>query len=213
MFKEVPSKRCSLNSCLRLALMLTLCGCLLSFGFSVNAHTLLKSSAPADGETVRESIESIVLTFDSQVQDVIKLELMTEANHTIHIDELQHEGREVTAFLSSPLDNGRYTVNWEIVSEDGHITNGSFNFSVEAELAGAPEDGTALDEPDTTETNEAIEAPGADEPVAPDEEAPQENQALPTETAEEDTLLPWLGLILVVIVIAGLAYVLWRKRS
>ncbi|MDQ0338487.1 LPXTG-motif cell wall-anchored protein [Caldalkalibacillus uzonensis] len=209
--KTVPIKQRRLSGCFVLILILSLCGLSLFYGPPVKAHTYLESSTPADGETVEEEIQSVELTFDTQVQDVIKVEIISDANNVIDIDKLQYDGRQVIAFLPHTLDNGHYTVNWEIVSEDGHITNGAFSFTVEADMPESPEEGTSADDPDTTETTEESAGPEADEQVAPDGEGTLEEDVQQNEVDQNNSFLPWLGLVLVVIAVVG--YVLWRKRS
>ncbi|MEK1829279.1 copper resistance protein CopC [Priestia megaterium] len=41
------------------------------------------------------------------------------------------EGHDLIASLDQPLKNGSYTVDWEIVGEDGHVMKDSIAFKVD----------------------------------------------------------------------------------
>ena len=78
------------------------------------------------------------------------------------------EGHVATATLTEPLPAGTHTVQWRVVSSDGHPIEGTFTLTVEqdpAEVA-EPSDGGG-DDAAATGTAEASDAGGASRPQPP----------------------------------------------
>lgn len=201
----------------RPASLLALCGALLlaallALPAPAQAHDTLLSSDPEDGASLETSPEEITLTYSADILEVSPLVRISDENG----DELAEivptvEGPVATATLEEPLPAGTHTVQWRVVSSDGHPIEGTFTLTVEQdaeEPAGAE---------DTAEPA-ASDAGGA-------EQATQETEPTSEESAEESTqesaeeggglsmplLLGILGVVVVGAVIAGL--VIMRRRD
>ncbi|MBA9005060.1 copper resistance CopC family protein [Thermomonospora cellulosilytica] len=118
---------------------------------AAQAHTALKESSPADGQTVAPPTE-IVLTFTDEVNQTIAPQVVVTgpggAEH--QGGKATTEGAVVTQPLAGALPPGDYTVGWRVVAEDGHPVTGSFEFTVEGRATpsapatqAAPPQGTA----------------------------------------------------------------------
>lgn len=201
----------------RPASLLALCGALLlaallALPAPAQAHDTLLSSDPEDGASLETSPEEITLTYSADILEVSPLVRISDENG----DELAEivptvEGPVATATLEEPLPAGTHTVQWRVVSSDGHPIEGTFTLTVEqdAEEPAGAED-TAEDTAEETAEPAASDAGGA-------EQATQETEPTSEESAEEGgglsmpLLLGILGVVVVGAVIAGL--VIMRRRD
>lgn len=65
---------------------------------------------------------------------------------SIPVDDIAVEDNILSGTLSTPLENGDYSVNWNIIGADGHLINGEVPFSVEMP---ASENTTEVEQTDT----------------------------------------------------------------
>jgi len=100
------------------------------------AHTVLVSSDPGAGSTVKQLPEQVTLTFagslltlGSKAINTVEVvdpmgQTITSANNVVH-------GNVLTNVLSpSMVMSGSYKVIFRVAAQDGHVLNGSFNFAV-----------------------------------------------------------------------------------
>ncbi|TPJ37161.1 copper homeostasis periplasmic binding protein CopC [Mesorhizobium sp. B2-8-3] len=107
-------------------------GCILSAG-SAFAHAHLKEATPAEMATVNTSPTSLTLDFTEGLNLAFSgVEILNASG-----DEVQHgrptlagDGATLAVSFQSVLVPGTYTVNWHVLSSDGHKTQGSYSFSV-----------------------------------------------------------------------------------
>ena len=201
----------------RPASLLALCGALLlaallALPAPAQAHDTLLSSDPEDGASLETSPEEITLTYSADILEVSPLVRISDENG----DELAEivptvEGPVATATLEEPLPAGTHTVQWRVVSSDGHPIEGTFTLTVEQdaeEPAGAEDTAEETAEPAASDAGGAEQATQETEPTS--EESTQES-------AEEGgglsmpLLLGILGVVVVGAVIAGL--VIMRRRD
>lgn len=162
---------------------------------AAQAHTSLKESSPADGQTVSPPTE-IVLTFTDPVNQAVEPRVVvTGPDDTKHQSgKAVAEGAVVTQQLAGELAPGEYTVGWRVVAQDGHPVSGSFTFTVEGQAdSSAPADQSAPAQ-DTASTTTP---------------APAGSQA------DQGGGASWWWVILAVLVVAALAggAAMLRKRS
>ncbi|WP_262424385.1 copper resistance CopC family protein [Brachybacterium sp. Z12] len=133
----------------RPASLLALCGALLlaallALPAPAQAHDTLLSSDPEDGATLETSPEEIALTYSADILEVSPLVRITDESGTELAEIVPTvEGPVATATLTEPLPAGTHTVQWRVVSSDGHPIEGTFTLTVEqdpAEVA-EPSDG------------------------------------------------------------------------
>ena len=174
---------------------------------TASAHDDLVSSDPAFDSEVQTLPEQLTLTFSAALIDA------PDATAVVVTDA---EGRSVTtgapqlngAVLTQPLSTdaaiaGEYQVVWQIVSSDGHPTDGEFSFRVANASAPAPTETTA---PETA-------APETAQPSATPEATPAEE---PNMESEFSLSLPWIIGGAVVLVIAAFligVFIARRRRG
>ena len=197
----------------RPASLLALCGALLlavllALPAPAQAHDTLLSSDPEDGASLETSPEEITLTYSADILEVSPLVRISDENG----DELAEivptvEGPVATATLEEPLPAGTHTVQWRVVSSDGHPIEGTFTLTVEQD---AEEPAGAEDAAEETTEPAPSDAGGA-------EQTTEEAEPMSEESAEEGgglsmpLLLGILGVVVVGAVIAGL--VIMRRRD
>jgi methionine-rich copper-binding protein CopC len=96
----------------------------------VAAHADLIASEPAAGSTVAGSPSTIRLTFSQPLKRTSQIELFTGQFQPVTGLTTVVAGSEMRAVLGQPLAPATYTVQWTAVSDDGHSTEGSYQFAV-----------------------------------------------------------------------------------
>jgi copper transport protein len=97
------------------------------------AHANLLDSTPKNNEVLQKSPKEITLKFSEPLDlELVDLHLYDWQAHTIPLPRPQlTPGDASQMHVSVPaLNDGRYTVGWSVVSEDGHPVSGSITFSV-----------------------------------------------------------------------------------
>lgn len=194
------SRRASVRPAALAALFAALLAALLALGAPAQAHDTLLESDPADGATLETSPEAITLTFSADVLEVSPLVRITdESGEQLAEITPSVDGPVATATLEEPLPAGTSTVQWRVVSSDGHPIEGTFEVTVEQDAAAE----------ETTEAPAEESAPA--ETTAPAEEGEQAT----AEAAEEESgssMTPLLIVLVVVVVGAVVAVLLIMRR-
>lgn len=93
------------------------------------AHAHLLSSTPAANATVHGPAVSIELQFNSRVDGAHStLGLTTQDGSVTLLRDAQRTATTLNAHAT--LKPGNYTLKWQALSTDGHITRGEIPFSV-----------------------------------------------------------------------------------
>ena len=101
----------------------------------VFAHAKLRSSDPAADAQLNIAPKSLTLTFNENVQLAVLTLVSAGKNIPVPLDRSAPASPKITVALPA-LAAGAYQVQWSALSaDDGHITKGSFTFSI----AGAAE--------------------------------------------------------------------------
>ena len=104
-------------------------GMALALAGHAHAHSKSEETVPADGATVA-SVEAIEMRFDAPM----RVTVVTLSRDGDDIDVERETGMEpATEFRARPgadLAPGPYRVEWRGLSEDGHVMQGSFGFTV-----------------------------------------------------------------------------------
>ena len=114
----------------KIAIAALVCACFV-FGFSPTAfaHARLVSSTPAAGGTEHGPSIAITLKFDSRVDGVRSHLALMMPNGSIKPLKIVADGAsELDAHFKLPP--GKYTIRWQALSTDGHITRGEIPFAV-----------------------------------------------------------------------------------
>lgn len=200
------SRHASVRPAALAALFAALLAALLALGAPAQAHDTLLESDPADGATLETSPEAITLTFSADVLEVSPLVRITdESGEQLAEITPSVDGPVATATLEEPLPAGTSTVQWRVVSSDGHPIEGTFEVTVEQ--------GAAAEE--TTEAP-AEESSPAEESAPAETTAPaEEGEQATAEAAEEESgssMTPLLIVLGVVVVGAVVAVLLIMRR-
>ena len=102
-----------------------------------HAHAGLLEADPAPGSTVAGSPRAIRLTFTEPLAPGSTFVVYAAAFQAVPGIAPMIEGASLRASPAAPLLPGAYTVQWKAVSDDGGITQGSYQFRV-VPSAGVP---------------------------------------------------------------------------
>lgn len=163
----------------------------------VFAHTHLEASDPEENTIVTEPLDGIMLYFDTTIEESAVVELQTEDGTPIGLENITVHNNELSADIVEPLENGIYTINWDIIGVDGHPMEDSISFEVDIE---------ETKEEEQIQTDEPAES--ADQ-AGEDQEAP--NNEVENTTAEDSNTL--LVTILLIAIIAVIVIVLLRRKK
>lgn len=163
-----------------------------TFANSAFAHTGLEDSNPANGEVVTEQLNEITLTFEGKLEQSSTFELKSSTGETIPVDNITIDEEKLEGTLSTPLDNGNYEINWNIVGVDGHQIEGKIPFTVEV---------AASDKPAEDEKIEQATPPTATPTTVEQKE----------EVKSSSNVVPFV-IIALIVIIGGLFFWLRRKK-
>ena len=200
------SRHASVRPAALAALFAALLAALLALGAPAQAHDTLLESDPADGATLETSPEAITLTFSADILDVSPLVRITDENGE-QLAEITPsiDGPVATATLEEPLPAGTSTVQWRVVSSDGHPIEGTFEVTVEQDAAAE----------ETTEAPAAESSPAEESAPAESAAPAEEGEQATAEAAEEESgssMTPLLIVLGVAVVGAVVAVLLIMRR-
>lgn len=95
-----------------------------------DAHSELVDSEPKEGASVDSPVTEIALHFGEPVEKFITITLKDENGQTHAIQPPVIKEKNVTVTPKEPLEDGRYTLKWRLVSLDGHTVGDQLTFSV-----------------------------------------------------------------------------------
>ncbi len=94
------------------------------------AHARLENSSPADKSTVATAPQTLTLKFNETAQLTALQLLHGKEVVPVTLDHAAKPGRTFDLTLPA-LGPGQYTVQWTaIAADDGHVTKGSFAFTI-----------------------------------------------------------------------------------
>ena len=115
-----------------LRLSLFLAGCLTAAGASAHAH--LQQQLPAANTVVNASPQALTLNFSEGIETQFSGVTLTGPQQKIITLGKPVRSDSNKAQLTVPVEQaltpGEYTVNWHVVSVDGHKTKGQYTFTV-----------------------------------------------------------------------------------
>ncbi|GAA1820491.1 copper resistance protein CopC [Planosporangium flavigriseum] len=94
------------------------------------AHSQLRATTPAASSTVTAPISEVTLTFNEPVQQRFSIVVVDGPGGVNYSDGPVRVVDSTVHQPVRPLRSGSYTVQWRVVSADGHPVEGSFGFTV-----------------------------------------------------------------------------------
>lgn len=96
------------------------------------AHAVLLASTPAAHATVRGPAIAIHLKFNSRIDGAhSRLYLVDESGKVHTLTLVQQDAPDTLAAESIKVGAGDYTIRWQALASDGHITRGEIPFVVQ----------------------------------------------------------------------------------
>jgi len=110
-----------------------LAGLLLLFTIApAAAHAILVESTPAIDATVPPGEIALRLRFNSRIDRGRSRLTLIRADRSTAILPILPDGTDDLIFSKATLDPGSYTVRWQVLAVDGHITRGDIPLTVKA---------------------------------------------------------------------------------
>jgi copper resistance protein C len=104
---------------------------------SAFAHAHLKAEAPAHDSIVKVAPVALRLDFSEALELAFSSAKIFDAKgnriETAATSLAADNGKTLVVPLAAPLAAGIYKVEWQVLSKDGHKTNGSYTFTVAPE--------------------------------------------------------------------------------
>jgi methionine-rich copper-binding protein CopC len=124
----LPNRRPLLGACLALALAV---GSL--FAGPADAHAIVVDSVPAPGAAIAGPTADLTIRFNSRIDSArSELVLKRPDGTAAPLAILPQESDDRLDAKADGLTPGEYSLQWQVLSVDGHITRGTLPFSVSA---------------------------------------------------------------------------------
>ena len=107
---------------------------LVAIGATANAHAHLQKSSPADNSVITTSPSNLVLNF-SEAARLTALSIQKGEEPKQDLKPLPTTAAQQVSVPLPPLTPGTYSVNWRVVSDDGHVMGGALHFTLTADHA------------------------------------------------------------------------------
>ncbi|WP_261130375.1 copper resistance CopC family protein [Bacillus sp. Marseille-Q3570] len=165
------------------------------------AHSSLQGTSPEEGETVTHPLDIITFKFSSEIKEGSKFTLTDQDGKSIEIQSIDLKDNVMLGQLSKTLPTGTYTVSYKIISQDSHVVEDDFTFSVESEESTENTD----ENPSTGEDKEPSDKGQPDEKAADSSETPKGKV--------ENGLSPVVIGIAAITIVCGVGVIWWILRK
>ena len=104
-----------------------------------SAHTVLTGTDPAADTTIDAGPARVTATFNEDLQPTFAAMTVVGPDGNLWSQgETSVQGATASVGLRPLGPSGRYTVNYRVTSDDGHVVSGSWSFAVRVAGTGAP---------------------------------------------------------------------------
>lgn len=166
------------------------------------AHTHVQTTVPENGATVTAPLKGIKLTFETHIEKISTVTVTKRWTKKISLASQKVEGHDLIASLDQPLENGSYTVNWEIVGEDGHVMKDSIAFKVDVKDE-AKEQNTQAAGKDSEKKQDATQSEQHQKSAVANDEKTENN----------DSSSFFVIMIIAIVVVVGALLLIFRKKK
>ncbi len=107
---------------------------LLLFALPAAAHSLLLEATPAANSVIAASPPALRLRFNNRIEKRLsRVRLVDERGEARDLAVAEDGAADwLTASVPAAIAPGRYRVEWQVLSTDGHVVTGRFTFTVKA---------------------------------------------------------------------------------
>lgn len=130
--------------------------------FALSANTAqafdLVSADPAVNSTLKTAPSAVTLTFSTEVTDTgSTLNVRAPSGTSVDDGSLLIDGSNALVGLKKLTESGKYTVTYQIMSTDGEMLEGTYNFNFDAPavITSPSENSTSSASPMPTQTQES----------------------------------------------------------
>jgi methionine-rich copper-binding protein CopC len=96
------------------------------------AHAILVGSSPAEGAHVPAGALSVTLRYNSRIDAKRSKVTLSAPDGTLaRLDSTAGNGPQLLQ-AAAQVQPGAYTLHWQVLAVDGHITRGNLRFTVDA---------------------------------------------------------------------------------
>jgi len=94
------------------------------------AHSLLLESGPAAGATLTAAPREVTLRFNNRIEKALSRVRLLDARGVVHSLAVTVDGGPPDRLTAAvpPLEPGPWRVEWQVLSADGHVVSGRFEF-------------------------------------------------------------------------------------
>lgn len=185
---------------------------------SALAHTGLKSSTPANKQVVKEEVQEIAMSFNTDIEKLSSFKVTDDQGTEYPVSDTIIDKSKMSGKLEQPLRDGKYAVDWKIIGRDGHPIKGTFSFSVEIPVVETPSSSPiessspiATDSPSPTPQETISPSPSPSDSAQPETASDSsENTSLEATSNASQIFVIVTAAALVVFVVA---YLRRKKRS
>lgn len=107
-------------------------GLLAALPIAAQAHAILEQSDPPAGGTVHAGQTALRLRYNSRVDRARSRLTLTKPDHSTMVLTIDPDGPADVLTTRVDLTPGDYSVHWQVLAVDGHITRGDVPFTVAA---------------------------------------------------------------------------------
>lgn len=94
------------------------------------AHAILVKGTPSAGATVDPGVLQATLRYNSRIDKARSRLTLIQTGGATQVLPISETGAVDTIEASATLTPGKYTLRWQVLAVDGHITRGDIPFSV-----------------------------------------------------------------------------------
>jgi copper resistance protein C len=110
---------------------MALCGMLLLVAGIIEGHAVLKESSPAANSKVKGPDVPIMLKYNVRIDAKLsKIQLLNPDNSVSDLKIEAQNAPDTINATATGLKPGAYTIRWQVLAPDGHITRGAVPFTV-----------------------------------------------------------------------------------
>ncbi|GAB2892322.1 copper resistance CopC family protein [Neomicrococcus lactis] len=178
------------------------------------AHDQLIGSDPVNGSTVKTAPNAIVLMYSAELKNIGTSVVLQDAQGKKYDAVAAASGANLTVGVRDALGAGNYTLEWRVVSSDGHPIEGTtangqaITFSVSGGAASSSAASSAASETGTAGTSASSSAPASSASASSAASNPVQ------EAAQNSGVSPWLiGIVAGLAVIAAVATLIAKNRK